>query len=134
MDLAGYEGEMSDTVDTIEELNISIDVGEYQVLGSGTIILPMPQSDIVFHIDDINIKISFTENTNLNEPELSYEKIDDKNLKIKCCNFGNADLGKGLVEPMEFMKSGDTAIYFKFIVTSLLRLPRILYTFYKRKG
>ncbi len=116
-----------------EELQIGIESTSKEILSSGSVI-QFKDEDIIFHVDDLNFRITFKSDSG--KARFESEIQDDKNeMKIMLYNYDN-NLGIGMSEPLEIATIEDKKVYFIIKVTTLGRSKSsrlIHYTWYCEK-
>lgn len=108
-----------------------IETGTFEVIESGILILADKNSSAKFFIEDLLVEIAFNNIDPVIDHKLYLQYINDKHIQIICKNFNPN--GEGLTEPAHLFSVDNIDIYIKFIAFDIENLPRIIYTFYKKK-
>lgn len=96
---------------------IKINIGQYEVYSSGTVVGNVNE-EIKFFIEDLIFEIVFKTNKEQPEQKLSQHQPNDKSLTIEFVNFNNS-LGSGNRVPIQVGTIGEKILYLNFRVYSL---------------
>ncbi len=96
---------------------IKIDIGQYEVYSSGTVVGNI-NDPIKFFIEDLVFEIIFKNNTEKPEQSLTKRQISPKSMAIDFTNFNN-NLGSGNKVPIEVGFMGNKLLFLNFRVYSM---------------
>lgn len=118
-------------------MNIKIELEEYEIISSGTIIGVINQA-ILFNIEDLIFELKFVNNSETTEHKISSVIPDDgKKMTLTFENFNNS-LGIGNTEPIEVGWIGDAKLRLNYRVYSLTentgKLLHYTWLLEKKKG
>lgn len=119
----------------MEKFVKKIEAGDFEIIESGSFILPDKRDKIKLYIDDIIIEIVFDNDPQKTENyKTTLKTIDEHTLVISCENFQESPFGAGFKKPELLLLDDEDnkEIYFKFMIFNLNHLPYIFYTFYKK--
>ena len=97
-------------------MNIKIEIDDYEVFSSGTIVTNANEDLIKFLIEDLIFEIQFLDEDN-GEQKVNFESSSDKKVRFKFINFNNP-LGTGNVVPVKLGRLNEKDLYFNFRVIS----------------
>ena len=117
------------TSDIISKFISKITSDNYEIIGSGSIILFTKNSKLRFYIDDLCIEIEFKDGET-RSIEAQIDKNDKKKFNILCTGFNNA-LGSSPKLPFPILTNNGYTIYFSFVAFNMNKIPYLIYTFYK---
>jgi len=99
-------------------MNIKIELENYDILSSGTIIGVLNQT-MIFNIEDLIFELKFINNSETTEHKISSILPDDgKKMILTFENFNNS-LGIGNTDPIEVGWIGEQKLFFNYRVYSL---------------
>lgn len=108
-----------------------IETGEYEILDSGSVLLSQKDGNIKFFIGEVIIELCFENEANMEDKnKISIVEINNKHMQIVCKNF--FPLGAGTTNPFRIYSTGSVDIYMEFMAFDTGKLPRVMYTFYKK--
>jgi|GEM_PF-6580831 len=115
-------------------MNIQVNISEYEVLGSGTVI-GIDDKPIVFRVQDLIFKLVFFNDDKTNAYRLEAEPEGEKTLIIKFFNFNNP-MGVGNHDPLLtgwLDVTRKIGLYFSYRVYHIESISKTLhYTWYKK--
>jgi hypothetical protein len=118
-------------------MNVKIELEDYDILSSGTIIGVLNQT-MIFNIEDLIFELKFINNSETTENKISSILPDDgKKMVLTFENFNNS-LGIGNTDPIEVGWIGEQKLFFNYRVYSLTentgKLLHYTWLLEKKKG
>lgn len=119
-------------------MKLKVEVGEYEVLGHGTIV-SVPNMPIRFQMDDLTFEFHFLDDDKNPEMKLNAEVSDDrKTMVFMFLNFNNP-LGTGNVHPIKLASLNGKELYLLYRIYALTEVGKepagrtIHYTWFSKK-
>jgi hypothetical protein len=118
-------------------MNVKIQLEEYDILSSGTIIGVLNQI-MIFNIEDLVFELKFVNNLEITDHKISsYIPENEKKMTLTFENFNNS-LGIGNTEPTEIGWIGEQKLFLNYRVYSLTessgKLLHYTWLLQKKKG
>jgi len=115
-----------------QKIPSKIEVGDFEVINSGSVLLSDKKNPLIFYIDDIVLEFVFLEKDVNKKCFFEFAEKNAKHIIVKCINF-NSSLGGGFKDIVEICEVDRTNIYMSFLAIGVGSTPYIIYSFYKRK-
>lgn len=97
-----------------------IEIGDYEIYTSGTIITNTDEDIVKFFIEDLLFEFLFKNDTTDTKQNLGVSQLEGtKGLRIEFTNFNNS-LGTGNTQPILLANLGTKALYLNFRVYAMI--------------
>jgi hypothetical protein len=114
-------------------LKITTGNENYEILDSGTVITFREESLSFQLVDNLKVRLTFTNNEANNEKKMDAKIVEDKILDLTFINF-NESLGVGNGAPLPIAKINNKQVYLNFVIYALNNTQKTVhYTFYSRE-
>lgn len=110
------------------DINFSINVEEYEVVKTGTVI-SHANKDIIFHIENLTYIISFQTDKEYTKTGLRFEDdpSDASKLRIILVNYDVST--RGIVIPLRIGSLNEKGLYFQFYLSTLADSSTRIFTY-----
>lgn len=99
---------------------MKIEIGEYEVYSSGTIITNKSEDIVTFYIEDLQFEFSFKDDESNTEQNIVAEYIENKKgIRLIFTNFNNS-LGTGNISPIKLGQINDKNLYINYRIYAMV--------------
>jgi len=99
---------------------MKIEIGDYEIYSSGTIITNKDEDNVKFFIEDLLFEFLFKNDTKDTKQNLGVQQIEGtKGIRLEFKNFNNS-LGTGNTQPILLGNLGPKSLYLNFRVYAMI--------------
>lgn len=99
---------------------MKIEIGEYEVYSSGTLITNLNEELVKFHIEDLYFEFLLKDDTSNKEQYLKASAINDKKgVRLEFINFNNS-LGSGNTTPIRLAQIKNKSLHLNFRIYAMI--------------
>ena len=101
----------------MNNISVKIDVGEYEVISSGSVIT-FENKDVTFYVDNLTIILKFIYDETVKGMSLNATVTSDKVLEFRFFNIDNA-VNAGVQKPLNVGNVNGHQLFIEFAVTNI---------------
>lgn len=99
---------------------MKIEIGEYEVYSSGTLITNINEDVVRFFIEDLQFEFSFSNDESTQEQNVKAEAIENrKGIRLIFTNFNNS-LGTGNITPIKLGQLNNKNLYMNYRIFAMI--------------
>ncbi len=99
---------------------MKIEIGEYEVYSSGTLITNLNEDLVKFYIEDLYFEFSLKDDETTKEQNIKASAIEDKKgVRLEFINFNNS-LGTGNTTPIKLASIKNKLLYLNFRIYAMI--------------